>query len=27
MEVKGVQITDAGVEVPEGPLESAKCPT
>ncbi len=27
MEVKGVQITEAGVEVPEGPLESAKCPT
>ncbi|MEX2205189.1 MAG: XdhC family protein [Myxococcota bacterium] len=25
--VKGVRITDAGVEVPEGPLESAKCPT
>ena len=27
MLVKGVQITEAGVEVPEGPLESAKCPT
>ena len=27
MEIKGVRITDAGVEVPEGPLESAKCPT
>jgi xanthine dehydrogenase accessory factor len=27
MAVKGVRITDAGVEVPEGPLESAKCPT
>ncbi len=26
-EVKGVRITDAGVEVPEGPLESAKCPS
>jgi hypothetical protein len=25
--VKGVSITEAGVEVPEGPLESAKCPT
>ena len=25
--VKGVRITDAGVEVPEGPLESPKCPT
>jgi xanthine dehydrogenase accessory factor len=27
MEVKGVQITDSGVLVPEGPLESPKCPT
>jgi len=27
MDVKGVRITEAGVEVPEGPLESAKCPT
>jgi xanthine dehydrogenase accessory factor len=27
MTVKGVRITEAGVEVPEGPLESAKCPT
>jgi xanthine dehydrogenase accessory factor len=27
MAVKGVRITDAGVEVPEGPLESAKSPT
>jgi xanthine dehydrogenase accessory factor len=27
MSVKGVRITDAGVEVPEGALESAKCPT
>ena len=27
MDVKGVRITDAGVEVPDGPLESAKCPT
>jgi xanthine dehydrogenase accessory factor len=27
MAVKGVVITEAGVEVPEGPLESAKCPT
>ena len=25
--VKGVRITEAGVEVPEGPLESPKCPT
>lgn len=25
--VKGVRITDAGVEIPEGPLESSKCPT
>ncbi|HTO53342.1 MAG TPA: XdhC family protein [Myxococcota bacterium] len=27
MRVKGVQITEAGVLVPEGPLESAKCPS
>ena len=27
MDVKGVRITEAGVEVPEGPLESPKCPT
>jgi xanthine dehydrogenase accessory factor len=27
MTVKGVQISEAGVEVPEGPLGSAKCPT
>ena len=27
MAVKGVRITDAGVEVPEGPLESAKYPS
>ena len=27
MDVKGVRITEGGVEVPEGPLESAKCPT
>ncbi len=25
--VKGVRIGDAGVEIPEGPLASAKCPT
>lgn len=25
--VRGVRIGDSGVEVPEGPLESAKCPT
>jgi xanthine dehydrogenase accessory factor len=27
MRVKGVEITEAGVHVPEGPLESPKCPT
>ena len=26
-EVKGVRITEAGIEIPDGPLSSAKCPS